>query len=348
VSAPTLLPPATARDTVRAWALAPGWLACGLLAAVFVFDPAVPLWAQYLPLALSVLLVGLPHGALDHLVPSRLRGEPATVRSLGGVGLLYAVLGGAYAAGWFLAPAACFVGFVLLTLAHWGQGDVHALVALAGGEHLRSRGQRALAAVVRGGFPMLVPLVAFPEQYRRVAEAVVAPFLGGTASLAPAFTPRVRLAAAAGFALLVAAHLVVGYRRRSGSGGFRRDAGETLLLGVFFSTVPPIAAVGTYFCLWHATRHVARLVLLDPPAVDALARAEVGPAIRRFARQAAPLTLAALAFLAALYLLVPRPPTTVEGFVGLYLVLIAALTLPHVVIVAWMDRVQGVWSPRAA
>lgn len=345
---PTLVPPATARDTVRAWALAPGWLACGLLSVVFVFDPAVPLWAQYLPLALSVVLVGLPHGALDHLVPSRLRGEPATPRSLAGVGLLYAVLGGAYAAAWFLAPAACFAGFVLLTLAHWGQGDVHALVALAGGDHLRSRPQRALAAVVRGGFPMLVPLVAFPEQYRRVAEAVVAPFFGGTAALAPAFAPRVRVAVAGGFALLVGVHLAFGYRRRAESGGFRRDAGETLLLGVFFSTVPPILAVGTYFCLWHAARHVARLVLLDPPAVDALSRDEAVTAIRRFARQAAPLTLAALAFLAVLYLLVPRQPTTVEGLVGLYLVLIAALTLPHVVVVAWMDRVQGVWSPRAA
>lgn len=348
MSSPTLFPPATARDTVRAWALAPGWLACGLLAAVFVFDPVVPLWAQYLPLALSVVLVGLPHGALDHLVPSRLRGEPATRRSLAAVGLLYAVLGGGYAAGWFLAPAACFVGFVLLTLAHWGQGDVHALVALAGGDHLRSRPQRVLAAVVRGGFPMLVPLVAFPEQYRRVAEAVVAPFFGNTDLLASAFAPRVRVAVAVGFTLLVAAHLALGYLRRSGSGGFRRDVGETLLLGGFFSTVPPILAVGTYFCLWHAARHVARLVLLDPPAVDALSRDDVGVALGRFARQAAPLTLVSLGFLVALYLLVPRPPTTVEGFVGLYLVLIAALTLPHVVVVAWMDRVQEVWSPRAA
>lgn len=346
MSAPTLVPPATARDTVRAWALVPGWLACGLLVAVFVFDPAVPLWAQYLPLALSVVLVGLPHGALDHLVPSRLRGEPATARSLAAVGLLYAVLGGAYAAGWFLVPAACFVGFILLTLAHWGQGDVHALVALAGGDHLRTRPQRALAAVVRGGFPMLVPLVAFPEQYRRVAEALVAPFLGDASALAVAFAPRTRLAVGVGFALLVAAHLTLGYLRRGTGRGFQRDVGETLLLGVFFSTVPPILAVGTYFCLWHAARHVARLVLLDPPAVDALSRDEVGPAIGRFARQAAPLTLASLGFLVALYLLVPQQPSTVEGFVGLYLVLIAALTLPHVVVVAWMDRAQGVWSPR--
>jgi len=345
VSAP-LFPPAPARETVRRWALAPGWLACGLLAVVFAFDPDLPRSVQYLPLVASTVLVGLPHGAIDHLVPGRLHDTGPTLRSLALVGVQYAVLGGLYAAAWFVAPAICFAGFILLTLAHWGQGDVHAVVALAGGDHLRSRGQRALAAVVRGGFPMLVPLVAFPTEYERVARALVAPFTGDTDVLAPAFIPEARAAVGLGFALLVAAHLAVGYARRDEGAGWRRDAGETLLLTVYFATVPPILAVGIYFCLWHAARHVARLVLLDPPAVDALSRGAATEAAARFGKQAAPLTLVSLALLGGLYLLVPAPPTDVAGFVGLYLVFIAALTLPHVVVVAWMDHAQGVWSPR--
>lgn len=341
MSAPALFPPWSARDTVRTWALAPGWAACAVLAVVFAFDPAVPLWVQYLPLVVSVVLVGLPHGALDHLVPARLRGESPDTRSMLGVGVLYAVVGGAYAAAWFVAPVAAFASFILLTLAHWGQGDVHALVALGGADHLRSRGQRALAAVVRGGAPMLVPLVAFPDQYRAVAGALVAPFAAASDSLAPAFAPGTRLAVGVGFALLATAHLGVGYLRRGD--GWRRDAGETVLLVGFFATVPPVLAVGTYFCLWHAARHVARLALLDGPSVRGFRRGRVRPALVRFARQAAPLTALSLGFLGALYLVVPDRPTTVAGFVGLYLVLIAALTLPHVAVVAWMDRVQGVW-----
>jgi Brp/Blh family beta-carotene 15,15'-monooxygenase len=344
VNAP-LYPPAAARETVRRWALAPGWLACLLLVPLFVVVPDVSAAVRYLPLVASVVLVGLPHGAVDHLVPSRLRGDPPTPRSLAAVGLLYAVVGGAYALAWFLAPVAAFVAFILLTLAHWGQGDVHALVALAGGDHLRTRPQRVLAAVVRGGFPMLVPLVAFPDAYREVAAALVAPFAGSAAPLAPVFASGTRLAVGVGFAALVAVHLAVGFRRRGDGAGWRRDAGETLLLGGFFATVPPLVAVGTYFCLWHAARHVARLVLLDGPAVDALAGGDARAALARFARQAAPLTAASLALLGGLYLLVPDPPTTLPGFVGLYLVLIAALTLPHVVVVAWMDRAQGLWSP---
>ncbi len=344
MSAP-LYPPAAARQTVRRWALVPGWTACLLLVPLFAVVPDVPAVVRYLPLVASVVLVGLPHGAIDHLVPARLRGTPPSVRSLALVGLLYAVVGGAYALTWFLVPVAAFVVFILLTLAHWGQGDVHALVVFAGGNHLRTRSQRALAAVVRGGFPMLVPLVAFPKAYREVAAALVAPFAGSATPLAPVFALETRLVVGVGFAVLVAVHLLVGFARRGDGAGWQRDVGETLLLGIFFAAVPPLVAVGTYFCLWHAARHVARLVLLDGPAAKALAGGDATAALGRFARQAAPLTAVSLALLGGLYLLVPDPPTTLSGFVGLYLVLIAALTLPHVVVVAWMDRAQGLWSP---
>ncbi|MDZ7746558.1 MAG: Brp/Blh family beta-carotene 15,15'-dioxygenase [Halobacteriales archaeon] len=128
-------------------------------------------------------------------------------------------------------------------------------------------------------------------------------------------------------AVLVAVHLGVGYRRRTGE-GWRRDAGETLLLGAYFLTVPPLLAVGLYFCLWHALRHVGRLALTDELSVEAFATGDLWTPLRRFARQAAPLTAIALAFLGVFDWLVPEPPTTVEGVVGLYLVLIAALTSP--------------------
>ena len=58
----------------------------------------------------------------------------------------------------------------------------------------------------------------------------------------------------------------------------------------FFAVVPPVLAVRLYVALWHAPRHIARLVLLDP-----------APALSRFARDAAPLTGLALAVLAGLY-----------------------------------------------
>jgi Brp/Blh family beta-carotene 15,15'-monooxygenase len=108
-----------------------------------------------------------------------------------------------------------------------------------------------------------------------------------------------------------------------------------------------VLAVGLYFCLWHSVRHIARLVALDAPAASALATGRRWPAVRRFARDAAPLTAGALVVFAALYLAVPTDGS-LAGLVAVYLVLLAVLTLPHVVVVTRMDRVQGLWRPRDA
>jgi Brp/Blh family beta-carotene 15,15'-monooxygenase len=103
--------------------------------------------------------------------------------------------------------------------------------------------------------------------------------------------------------------------------------------------------VGLYFCLWHSPRHVARVMALDETTASALREVELGRALARFARVAAPLTVAALALIVGFAALVPDPPTTLSGWVGLYLVGIAVLTLPHAAVVTWMDDRQGVWSP---
>ena len=48
--------------------------------------------------------------------------------------------------------------------------------------------------------------------------------------------------------------------------------------------MPPIFAVGIYFCLWHAPRHVARLMLLDEDSSKKLGRGRLLPAVASFAR----------------------------------------------------------------
>ncbi len=107
--------------------------------------------------------------------------------------------------------------------------------------------------------------------------------------------------------------------------------------------MPPVLAVGLYFTLWHAPRHVARLVLLDPAGSRYLGAGRPIRALARFAAEAAPLTLLALVLLVALLLAVPRAAGDPGSLLALYLVLISALTLPHAVIVALMDARQGVW-----
>ncbi|WP_049927897.1 Brp/Blh family beta-carotene 15,15'-dioxygenase [Halopiger goleimassiliensis] len=325
-------------------------LGCGTLAlltgvALSVALESPPLSVQLIPLAASVVVLGLPHGAVDHLVLPRSRGDPVTNRSVAVTCGGYLALAAAYAAVWFFAPAVAFAGFVLLTIAHWGQGDVYALVALLGVDHLETRGQRLLAGVVRGGLPMLVPLVAAPDQYAAVAGATVGLFdPAAAAALDPAFDPVVRRLVGVGFAALVTLSLCWGLVRSGASRGWLLDAGETLGLAAFFAVVPPILAVGLYFALWHSVRHVLRTLLVDAPAAAALEEGDVSAAVRRFARDAAPFTAGGLVVLAGLALVVPRTPATLPSLLGVYLVCLAVLTLPHAVVVSLLDRRQGVWT----
>jgi Brp/Blh family beta-carotene 15,15'-monooxygenase len=334
------------RATLARAVVRPSWLAVGVATVVVPLLPAVPSAVLYAPFLASVVLFGLPHGAVDHLAPGRLRGG-VTRRSLAAVGLVYLVLGGVYLAAWVTAPVASFVAFILLTWFHWGQGDVYAVLALLDGEHLPKRGERVLAAVVRGGLPMLVPLIAHPDEYRAVAAALVSLFdPGAVAALAPYFAQSVRLAVGGALASATLAAAALGawrVTRGAARGPWVADAAEVALLWAFFWLVPPVLAVGLYFSLWHATRHVARLLLVDDRATDALAGGDAAGALARFARDAAPLTAVSLLVFVGVAALVPAGVAGPRSLLAVYLVGIAVLTLPHVAIVTWMDRVQGVW-----
>jgi Brp/Blh family beta-carotene 15,15'-monooxygenase len=231
-----------------------------------------------------------------------------------------------------------------VTWFHWGQGDLHALVSLLGADHLRTRAQRVLAVVVRGGLPMLVPLLAFPEQYRRVMNAFAARF-GAEFALGWPFTARARLVLGVGFLATTLGSLALGFVRATSPARWRLDSGATVLLWGSSLLVPPVLSIGVYFTLWHPPPHVCRTILLDPAGNGALARGDLAGALTRFGREASPLTLLALVVIAGAAFVVPNPPTDVTSAIALYLVVIAVLTVPHVVAVSLLDHAEGVWRP---
>ena len=118
------------------------------------------------------------------------------------------------------------------------------------------------------------------------------------------------------------------------------DAGELVLLAAFFAVTPAILAVGTYLLAWHAPRHVARLVAAEPTQ----AAMSTGRALRAWTLEAAPLTLVSLAGLGLFAATMWQAPAATDTVAGAALALIAALTLPHAAVVAWMDRQQAVFS----
>ena len=333
--------PAAVRGAVGQRVLWPSRFA---LAALIPFGPLSASWPPAVlvaPLVASLVVFGLPHGAVDPFVLSRTPAGRIAVSA----GYL-AVVGAALAV-WAWVPVASALAFLVLTWVHWGLGDLHTMIAFDGAIHLRTRAQRMATVVVRGGLPMLVPLVASPDVYRRVVGWMAGALGTGGAGLGAAevlFRPDVRLALGAFFGVFAVGTLAVG-RRRAGPTGrraWRLDAAETAGLAAFFALVEPLLAVGLYFCLWHAPRHIARLVSWSPAAVDRIARGDGRGAGAGFALRAAPGTVGALALVGLLWALVGQH-ATLGAAVGLYLAVVASLTVPHAAVVSWMDRAEGLW-----
>jgi Brp/Blh family beta-carotene 15,15'-monooxygenase len=264
------------------------------------------------------LLIGVPHGAVDHLVPEWLLGRRLPWPQAA-AGLLAYV---AIAAGFFgllrVAPLPSAVVFLAVSAAHFGAGDVE-FHALRSGATPR---YRRLAVAAFGLPTVALPIAVHAEQVEPVLIAL-APRLGTLV------TPEVRAA------LLVATLLaaaITGWRALSA--GDPRAARDLAVLVVVFAVAPPLAAFAVYFGFWHAARHVARLLSLDPRNAHDLGNDRLGPPLQRFARLAVLPTCASLIVLAALW----WGAGGAQGLVSAHLGLLAALTMPHVAVVSWLDR----------
>ncbi|MGU3436162.1 Brp/Blh family beta-carotene 15,15'-dioxygenase [Actinomycetes bacterium M1A6_2h] len=301
----------------------------------------IPLVWQYAPFAVSLVALGLPHGSLDHLVPAWLDRRRQSFGSIARIVALYGLLAGATTLLWMWTPTAAALAFVALTWFHWGQGDLYVLVSVNKSTYLNTTLLRAAAVVVRGGLPMLVPLVCHPDSFRMVLGASIALFDRGGDAATPLDDPVVRAVLMGSFAVFLAA-LAVATRLRCGRDDRRAwwtDQAEVVVLLLFFVIVPPILAVGLYFSFWHALRHFVRL-----DQVSTHARETTRSRVLRLVRGALPTTAAALVILVAMALLLPGALDTGSAALGVYLILISALTVPHVVVVSYMDYRQHLWK----
>ena len=275
------------------------------------------------PIALMVaglgFLAGVPHGAADHVMAARLSGG----RSLVLIGVVYA---GIALAAWALlewAGPIALVVVVALSAVHFGLGELEVCQQLTG--WLPGRFV-AVAVAVAGCGALVLPLARSGDQFTAVAAAMspgLAPLIGGhpfEISLAAMWLAAAVIAVVASF-----------------WSGHPSVALDIVIVGALGLIAPPLVAFAVWFGGWHAIRHCARMLTVEPGCAALVRTGRDRSAALRLIRLAALPSAAALATVVALgWLTVTASEPTV--LVAEILRLLLALTVPHMVVVWWLDR----------
>lgn len=301
----------------------------GLAVALGLADPVVLERGGPVVLAIGIV-VGMPHGAVDHLVPfwtGRLRsGARAMAVVLGG----YLALAATVLVTLRLVGPAALLVLLALSVLHFGVGDVMSDRGRLAGSTACPRMRRLLlgCAVLARGLPAVVlPLAVWPARTDHLLRAV--------APGAHLANPTIRLTLVALLIGCVVVSLVEAGRRHD-----PLTVVELIALLALFACVPPLAAFGVYFGGWHGLRHSARMIDSQPGNQDDLRRGRWAAPVGRFLRAAAIPTGLALTGTAALVVLAHSGSSlAASAFSALF-----ALTVPHLIIVGALDL--GVLSER--
>jgi len=267
----------------------------------------------------AVVLTGMPHGAIDHLVAAQLYGLRFTwadqAKFYGGYLVLMALYGGL----WLVAPVWSLMLFLVMTMYHFGQAD------LAYWE-LPPVGARLLY-LSRGLLLIGGPIAAFPTLVDPIFEAI--------AEVQVSAWPLLATAPTLVFAGIVGQHVLGGATAAIACGVERsrwgREAINVPVLAALFGVVPPLVAFSVYFGLWHSLGHILELLRF-------FRRREAEPSsLAGFYRSAALFTILPFVGLGLLYG-ATQSFGLEDQMIALLFIIIAVMTLPHMVIVERLYR----------
>ena len=269
-------------------------------------------------LATVALAIGIPHGALDHLVTLP-RSAPVRMAFFIVIYVAIALVAIYAILRWNVWG---FIFVVVMSATHFGIGDgafLNELDSLKNSAHTRL--PVWLYAPAAGLLPVMIPLVnsRSSEALTKVNSELVDWHQG--------YTTEIILAVAA-----ISTLCLLGLLQRKRY----RDALDIALLAALASIAPPLVAFAVYFGCWHALRHTARLTSLLPNSESAYLRGRGGQAFIAAVIPGLPALIGTIIFIALLAGFSSQDLS--DKFLWLTLVTIWALTVPHMVVTAKLDR----------
>ncbi len=267
-------------------------------------------------IAVIALAIGIPHGALDHLVTLP-KTEPKKMA-------LFII---AYVAVAIIAVIGILkfntVGFIVvlfMSAIHFGIGDA-AFVNEIDKRTERSKKLNRWFYIPAAGFtPVFIPLVnsASTEALASVNPALINWHQG--------LDSQIFLTVSI-FALLAIGVMVFDKRKR--------EALDLIVLLLLAHLAPPLIAFAVYFGCWHAMRHTARLTLSLPRCVENITQ---GMLRKAFSNAVIPGLPALIGTFVVAGILALSGRDFTDEFFWMALVVVWALTVPHMAVTAKLDR----------
>jgi Brp/Blh family beta-carotene 15,15'-monooxygenase len=298
-------------------------ISSSIVASVVVFSVVFNSWlgssdiSWQIVLALIALAIGIPHGALDHLVtlPKSSLGKMAffvtiyiAIAALAIIAILtWNVMG--------------FIAVVAMSSLHFGIGDAAFISEIDRRSVKSQKFPRYLYALAAGSIPVLIPLVnnQSTDALAQVNSALINWHQGFASQIQAAVLVVTAIAA---ISLLVFSR-------------FRELLDLALLVSLAF-LAPPLVAFATYFGCWHAMRHTARLTLVLVRSQKNIQSHRPGKAFLSAVIPGLPALVGTFIVAGAITLVRDEPLST--RFFWMALVVVWALTVPHMLVTAKLDR----------
>jgi len=295
-------------------------LAVGLaIVASFIFAQVIEssntTWQVII--ALVALAVGIPHGALDHLVTLP-KSAPLKMAGFISIYVAVAVLAVLALLTWNVAG---FIVVVIMSAVHFGIGDAAFISEIDRRSAEPKPFPRYLYALAAGSLPVVIPLVS--DKSAAALERVNPALLNWHHGLNNDLLLWTMLLTAIALLRLV-------QKRRDA------EAIDLVLLYLLAVTAPPLVAFAVYFGCWHAMRHTARLTLVLPRSQKAFAEGNSGKAFLGAIWPGLPALVGT--FIVAGGIIIFRRDSLSDQFLWITLVVVWALTVPHMAVTARLDR----------
>ena len=270
-------------------------------------------------LAVFALAIGIPHGAVDHLVALPATSKPKL-----------AILIAGYVAIAILAVLAILhwnmLGFQLvlaMSAFHFGFGEASFIAEqdrLTGRRRMKSKTQN-MFAISSGVIPVFIPLL---KESTTSALREINPLLIEWAS---DVAPQLKFLVALFF---VATLILLMTEKRL------REVIDLIVLAALALIAPPLVAFAVYFGCWHAMRHTARLTLILPKAKSA---AERNNPRKSFIAAVIPGLPALFGTVVVALVIAVLDSTNIDAsYLWYLLVVVWALTVPHMLVTTKIDR----------